>query len=71
MQVDVESMHGHIFSSDDDEAVTRLLRDYADWIYGALEREHDYQRGEEQFKEDCANEDRLFHEDGTVAADIG
>lgn len=52
---DCESMYRDIGDAEDD--VTQLLRDFMDWIYSQLEKEHDYLTSDQQIAESLmANE---------------
>ena len=52
---------------DAEEEVTQLMRDFADWIYGQLEKEHDYQTSDEAVAEACEANGYEFYEDGSIA----
>lgn len=50
-----------------EEALTQLLRDFADWIYRQLEREHDYQQSDKQVDESIRANAYEFTEQGKIA----
>lgn len=47
MSVDID-FPADRYISDDEQALTRLMRDFADWIYRQLEAEYDYRCSDEQ-----------------------
>lgn len=51
MRVDAQDANGDELPRDDDKAVTEALRDFANWIYRALEREY-----EERMSDDSVDE---------------
>jgi len=51
-------------TSDAEEAITRLLRDLARWLYRQLEQECDYQTSDTVIDEAIAANDYSFTEDG-------
>lgn len=60
----VESVEDFQFHGDAEEALTALLRRFADWIYAQLEAEDEYLNSDECIDELLA--DNEFDEDGTV-----
>lgn len=50
-----------------EETVTQLMRDFADWIYRQLEKEHDWQLADEQVDESIRANEYEFTEDGNIA----
>ena len=63
MSVDVENEDRDV-SVDMDETITRLMRDFADAIYSALEREHDHQTSDENVIEAIEANEYTFDENG-------
>lgn len=51
----------------DDEVVEQLLRDFADWIYGQLERAYDYQTSDEVVEENILANEYEFYQSGERA----
>lgn len=49
---------------DAEDEITTLLRDFADWIYGRLEQEHDWLTSDEQVDESIRANEYTFNEDG-------
>jgi len=49
-----------------EESVTKLMRDFADWIYKQLETEYDYLCSDEYVNEHLEDSDDLFDEDGVM-----
>lgn len=72
MSVDVERADGKEVSAgyagkrDDEEEITQLMRDFADWIYKQLENEYDYVTGEEACTEAIEINEYEFTEDGEM-----
>ncbi len=54
-------------SSDDDEEIRQLLRDFADWIYRQLEREYEYRMSDEMIEDVIISNEYEFTEDGIIA----
>lgn len=54
-------------SSDDDEEIRQLLRDFADWIYRQLEREYEYRMSDEMIEDAIISNEYEFTEDGIIA----
>jgi hypothetical protein len=54
-------------SADTEKALTRLLRDFADWIYRQMEAEHDYQMSDEVVDETISANEYEFTESGRRA----
>lgn len=52
---------------DAEEDIRQLMRDFADWIYKQLEREHDYRNSDEVIDEDIRANEYEFTEDGERA----
>jgi len=52
--------------SGEDDTLTKLMRDFADWIYKQLEAEHDHLTSDEHLDERIADEALLFDEDGDI-----
>jgi hypothetical protein len=50
-----------------EDDVTELMRDFARWIYRALEREYDYQNSDEAVDEMIRANGYEFEEDGARA----
>lgn len=66
MSVDVERDDYKEMTSDAEEEITQLLRDFADWIYRQLENEYNYQTSEEAALESIEANDYDFTEDGEI-----
>lgn len=49
-----------------EEALTQLMRDFADWIYKQLESEYEYRTGKEACTERATDCEMEFEEDGTI-----
>lgn len=65
MTVDVEySGDSYRDIGDSDDAITRLMRDFADAIYAALEREYEWQTADEQVDESILANEYTFDENG-------
>lgn len=52
---------------DAEDAVTQLMRDFADWIYSQLEAEYEYQTSDEAVEEAIRANEYEFDEDGDRA----
>lgn len=68
MHVEVEhddDRYRDIGDAEDD--ITQLLRDFADWIYSALEREDEYLNSDEVIDENMVINEYEFEEDGSIA----
>lgn len=52
---------------DDEDTIVQLLRDFADWIYDQLEKEHDYQTEDAQIEESLRANEYEFDEEGNRA----
>ena len=52
---------------DAEEEITQLMRDFADWIYAALESEYDYQTSDEAVEEAIRANEYEFDENGDRA----
>lgn len=50
-----------------EEALTQLMRDFADWIYKQLENEHDWQNADEQVDDNIRANEYTFDEEGNRA----
>ena len=66
MTVDVYDANDQYATVSVDEAVTQLMRDFADWIYKQLETEYDYRMSDENVDESIRNEYE-FDEYGALA----
>ena len=64
MTVDVERTDGEDMTKDAEEAVTQLMRDFADWIYGMLEKDYEYQQSDEHIDECLTTKAYTFLETG-------
>jgi hypothetical protein len=53
-------------SEDLEDDVTRLMRNFADWIYKQLEAEHDFLTSDEYIDERLNEGDDMFDEDGAI-----
>jgi hypothetical protein len=51
-------------SREDEEQVTQLLRDFANWIYRQLEKEYEYQCSDEAVEDNIAANEYEFDENG-------
>jgi hypothetical protein len=70
MSVDVYRTDEADVSAELEETLTRLLRQFADWIYRQLEAEHDYQMSDESVDENIRANDHEFTEVGKRSAVI-
>lgn len=67
MAVDVEDNENRYRDIGESESdITELLRDFANWIYSQLEKEHDYQCSDEAIEENINANDYEFNEDGKI-----
>lgn len=66
MSVDVVNSNGDNASDEIEGEVTLLMRDFADWIYKQLEKEHDYQMSAEAIDEAIIANAYEFNEDGEI-----
>ena len=64
MDITVDRADGKAVSDDDEERLEQLLRDFADWIYSQLEKEHDYLTSDEAVAESLRANETEFTEDG-------
>jgi len=67
MSVDVEhaeDRYRDVSAAEDD--ITTAMRDLADWFYGQLQREYEYQTSEEVIAENCEANGYLFDESGRI-----
>jgi len=62
---DENDEHSQI-GNDLEDAVTQLMRDFADWIYKQLEAENDYLYSDEYVDEELSQDDKEFDEDGAL-----
>lgn len=62
----VDDMYRTI-TDDAEEEVTQLMRDFADWIYGQLEKEYEYQNSDEVVEENIIANEYEFDEEGYLA----
>lgn len=67
MSAAAETADGRDVSADDEAAILECARDFARWIYAQLEREHDYQNGEECVSESIRANEYEFLADGRRA----
>lgn len=58
------NMYNHEVSSDDDEQVQELLRDFMRWIYHSLKIEYEYQNADEQVDESIRVNEYTFTAEG-------
>lgn len=65
MDIDVERSDGEELADGAADAVTQLLRDFADWIYKQLRTEYDWRQADEQVDENIKANDYAFLGDGT------
>ena len=64
MDITVNRADGKAVRDDDEESLTHLLRDFADWIYFSLEKEYDYLTSDEAVAESLRANEVEFTEDG-------
>lgn len=64
MDIIVDRADGKAFSDDDEESLKQLMRDFADWIYSCLKKEHDYLHSDEAVAESLRANEVEFTEDG-------
>lgn len=67
MQISVSNDSNRELTTDDEETVRQALREFADWIYGNLEKEYEYQTADEQVDESIKANEYEFDEDGGIA----
>ena len=68
MSVDVEDSENKYRDLGDAEVeVRQLMRDFADWIYGRLNDEYDYQTGDEAVEESIRANEYEFYQSGERA----
>ena len=60
----MENDEGVEQSDDAEKELTRLMRDFADWIYGQLQREYEYQNEDETIDENIRANEYTFLENG-------
>lgn len=65
-EIEMENVTDEI-RSESEEQIKEALRDFADWVYRALEREHEYQTDNEQVDENIRANGYEFNEDGDIA----
>lgn len=65
MSVDVERSDEREVTGDQEETLTQLMRDFADWIYSQLEQENDWIYSDENVDECIRINDYEFYEDGS------
>jgi hypothetical protein len=65
MSVDVSSQDDYL-GDGDDEAITQLMRDFADWIYRQLKAESDYQNADDTVEGNITANEYDFNADGTI-----
>lgn len=66
--MDIDVFHdGDDASEDTSETVAEAMRDFADWIYRALEKEYEYRMSDECVDETLCANDYEFTEDGNIA----
>lgn len=53
--------------SDVEGTISQALRDFADWIYSQLEKEHEHQNSDAAVEENILANEYEFNEDGTIA----
>lgn len=66
MTVSIHDLGSDEVGEPDEEQFTKLMRDFADWIYGQLEEQYDYLTSEECVDEELSRDDMLFDEDGNT-----
>jgi len=67
MQVSVnDAATGDTVSRDTEETLTDILRSFADWIYGMLEKEYEYQNSDEAIDDGIRANDYDFDEGGNI-----
>ena len=64
MAVDVERSDERDVTEDQEETLTELMRDFADWIYSQLDQENDYLYSEENVDESIRANEYEFYENG-------
>jgi len=65
MRVNVDRSDEREVTREQEEEITQLLRDFADWIYSQLDRENDYLNSDEQVDEAITCNEYEFYEDGS------
>lgn len=66
MDITVDRADGKAFSDDYEESLKQLMRDFADWIYSSLEKEHDHLTSDEEIAESLRVNEVEFTEDGQI-----
>jgi hypothetical protein len=66
MTVDVDLSEGDA-TREQEEALTQLMRDFADWIYAQLRSQYEYVMSDENVNESIKINEYEFDEDGNVA----
>lgn len=64
MEVDVTRKDGHEMTEDAEEAITDLLRSFADWVYDRLEGDYYYQISDESAEDAIIANEYEFDEGG-------
>lgn len=64
MEIDVENADGEDLTEGTEKEVSQLMRDFADWIYQQLEKEHDYQMLDETVDENIRANEYTFLANG-------
>lgn len=64
MTVDAERYDEKEMTTDAEDEITQLMRDFADWIYSSLEAEYDYRMSDESIDEAIKANEYTFNEDG-------
>ncbi|MBM9615232.1 hypothetical protein JWJ90_13175 [Desulfobulbus rhabdoformis] len=66
MQVDVEHAEDSYRQVAGEDDFIQCMRNFADWIYSKLEKEHDYLTSDEQIKESLIANEYKFTENGEI-----
>jgi len=66
MSVDVERYDEKEMTSDAEDEITQLMRDFADWIYDQLEADYEYRMSDENVDESITINDYEFYENGEI-----
>ena len=64
MDITVDRADDKAVSYDDEKSLKQLMRDFADWIYSSLEKEHDHLTSDEAIAESLRANEVEFTEDG-------
>lgn len=66
VSVDCDEKYGQSAFSELEDELTDVLRWFADWIYGQLEKEYEWLNSDEQVDESIAANGYEFNEDGSI-----